>query len=588
MVMAMAESPRYSSSNKNPSFSSGKTAPVGHLQFVSEPLFHELRLELRGKRFLVACVAAADAKAPEPGDRLRGAIDVAVESALAMRGALPPSPCAQDALLPGIHDQLLRARLLGLQGLVLIFYSLSGFANGAGELSPSDAETLNAWLSVAEREPCVLLLPEADREVKLRVAVPLGKLVAPLLQAFEEAEPSPEPPISSDDSQNLSDLINAEAREAPAESDENDESDESDELLENSETQPIVIPEMPGPRPAPQPPILVEMDIHLDVLPLAAEAEAGAEEPKAPPEPPKAPQREAPKALETAQKSSAERILGAAERRAFAMELEAARGPKPMRTILELFMTRYTPLLSAVNQGEGDGFVRSAVDSFRSNFEHSYRESFASMRVTGKRPPMVFDAPELASKIARLNGARAVRLLLVDAMSFDLGERMNALLKERIGSHSICVDQALLWSALPSVTAQQLALLSRGVDGLREDPPAAGDEHEISRGRAVTTIRRERVGSREVLKLDCVEARIRAPGGDFGARMDAMAEELSQIVAKCLESQPPRTLVFVFGDHGFRVPALEGGAGTGAFTQGGASPEEVLVPGYAWLTGSIH
>jgi hypothetical protein len=39
----------------------------------------------------------------------------------------------------------------------------------------------------------------------------------------------------------------------------------------------------------------------------------------------------------------------------------------------------------------------------------------------------------------------------------------------------------------------------------------------------------------------------------------------------------------VFGDHGFRVEGGEGPA-----HQGGARPEEVLVPAYAWLLGQVH
>jgi hypothetical protein len=49
---------------------------------------------------------------------------------------------------------------------------------------------------------------------------------------------------------------------------------------------------------------------------------------------------------------------------------------------------------------------------------------------------------------------------------------------------------------------------------------------------------------------------------------------------------PPKTLVFVFGDHGFVLDPLDGGTTRGR--SGGASPEEVLVPAFAWLVGSVH
>jgi hypothetical protein len=45
-------------------------------------------------------------------------------------------------------------------------------------------------------------------------------------------------------------------------------------------------------------------------------------------------------------------------------------------------------------------------------------------------------------------------------------------------------------------------------------------------------------------------------------------------------------LLVVFGDHGF-VCEPEG-EGSAPATQGGASPEEALVPGFAWLVGGVH
>jgi hypothetical protein len=272
------------------------------------------------------------------------------------------------------------------------------------------------------------------------------------------------------------------------------------------------------------------------------------------------------------------------------MELDGARGPKPARIIDQLFVTRYVPLLASVARGDADGFVRSVVDAWRSSFDHSYRESFATMRVTGKRPPMVFDAPEIAAKIGRLNGARTIRLVLVDAMSFDLGERVMERLKDRVAGSAVCVERSLLWAALPSTTPQQIALLARGAEGLREGAEPSGEESEIVRGRAVSTIRRERVGAREVMRLDCVEARLQnaGPATAYDERLDGIADETAQVLARFIEVQKPRTLLYVFGDHGFRMVQSADGRGTSAAAQGGASPEEVLVPGYAWLAGGVH
>jgi hypothetical protein len=150
----------------------------------------------------------------------------------------------------------------------------------------------------------------------------------------------------------------------------------------------------------------------------------------------------------------------------------------------------------------------------------------------------------------------------------------------------VCVERTLLWAALPTTTPAQIALLARGPDGLRDPPIESDPEPDVVRGRAVSTIRRERVGAREIMKLDVVEARLRGAGPAFDERFDRLAEELSDLVARFFETLSARTLLYVFGDHGFCMPSE--GRSTGPATQGGASPEEVLVPGYAWLVGGMH
>ncbi|MFT3774021.1 MAG: hypothetical protein QM820_52315 [Minicystis sp.] len=337
---------------------------------------------------------------------------------------------------------------------------------------------------------------------------------------------------------------------------------------------PVMEEEEPEPPTTPRPPIVVES------------APARYYET---PEPPRAVEVEPPvRPTEPPPAHVARRVVDAAEWRTHAIELDKARGPKPVAVIERLFSTRYAPLVGAVARGEADVATRGVVDAWRTSFEHSWREAFSALRVTGKRPPMVFDAPDVAARIGRLNGARAVKLLLVDAMRFDLGERVGERLKERLTGRAVCVERMLLWSAIPTTTPTQMALLGRGPDGLRDAEPASEPDTEIVRGRAVSTLRRDRAGNREVMKLDLVEARLRASGPAYDERLDAVADEVAPIVIKFIETLPPRTLLFLFGDHGFRLPASPDGRSTGPATQGGVSPEEVLVPGQAWLVGGVH
>ncbi|HVY44432.1 MAG TPA: hypothetical protein VHB21_01085, partial [Minicystis sp.] len=185
-------------------------------------------------------------------------------------------------------------------------------------------------------------------------------------------------------------------------------------------------------------------------------------------------------------------------------------------------------------------------------------------------------------------GARAVRVLLVDAMRFDLGERVEARLAERLAGRALCVERGVLWAAPPTTTPAQMALLARGPDALKDLEPPSEPEPDVSRGRAVATIRRERVGARELGKLDLVEARLRGHGAAFDARLDRIAEEVADALGRHLDTLPARTLAFVFADHGFRLAPTPDHRGTLAATQGGLSPEEVLVPAQAWLVGGVH
>src|SRR5947208_16450488 len=91
-------------------------------------------------------------------------------------------------------------------------------------------------------------------------------------------------------------------------------------------------------------------------------------------------------------------VLASLDWRGFANELEVARGPKPLTIVERLFMSRYVPLVEAVVRGEADDAARRTADRWAENFAHSYIEGFAALKITGKRPRMVLDAPQLGSQ----------------------------------------------------------------------------------------------------------------------------------------------------------------------------------------------
>jgi hypothetical protein len=599
----------------------------------------ELASDMRSRGYVVASVPRATTSG-----RLRQAVEEAVESALALRGALPPSVNVDADATTSLRDQLARVQTLGAAGIALLLPPLGDAIAEHGQLGPSDSTVLAAWSEAAQTGPVAIVLDDGDRALRILAPVRLEELLAESAptrrgmvsepRLIARPLPPPEPESGALQRVGTEPPVAAPVPASAAASEESAAPEGRTEVrgapigrlkprsalqkLTPASTPPVepVATKQPTPAPAPAtepavgrpalrkstpPPTLAELvkqsrqsTPNLEsVTPTRAQAvEEVLEVERTPvvadtlPPPPPVPSDLAPPPAPPPVLSAVERVLTTAEWRAFAMDLDNARGPKPAGVIDRLFATRYMPLLAATSRGHADAAVKGIIDTFRTSFEHSYIEAFSAIRVTGKRPVMVLDAPEVAAKIGRLNNARAVRLLMVDALRYDLGERVMARLKPRVTGRAVCVDRSLLWSSLPTTTPAQTTLLARGPEGMRDALPEASPEPDIVRGRAITTIRRERYGTREVFKLDLVEARLRAVGPAFDERMNSIADEAAQVVAKFIEGLPPRTLLFVFGDHGFRLPC--DARGTGLATQGGASPEEVLVPGYAWLVGGVH
>jgi hypothetical protein len=271
--------------------------------------------------------------------------------------------------------------------------------------------------------------------------------------------------------------------------------------------------------------------------------------------------------------------------RTWVQELDAARGPKPLAVIERLFVTCYMRLDAAVQRGIADASARETMIAWRDSFAKSYTEAFDALRVRGKRPTMVLDIPDLAQRIGRLHGARRVQLMLVDGLRFDLGMMVQDRLKA--AGDATLTERLLLWSALPTNTTTQVELIGRGPDGLKDKDTPAESPAVVARGRAAHAPRRIRTGRRELFKLDIVEASLREGEGSVRERLVGIADDVSVALTDHFTKQPPRTLVMVFGDHGFRIDDSADNA-VQVVSQGGATPEEVLVPAFAWLTGAPH
>lgn len=567
-----------------------------------------------------------------PGPALRGrlavAIEEAIEDALQRRGACPPGVGAATSLEGSLSDQLYRARLLELRGIALAIPSLAGIANIAGVLDAEDSAVLRWWLDVCTRTPVRLILDESNRALGvygaprplselLEATVPLSgpvdgsRALAPEIgdsvQTMELSEPPPAV-IERDGALAFEQSLEADGppSESPAPAPE-------PRSAEADGPRPVHAPE-----PTREPRDTDGMEALGDITDaiLKSLVDRGAEsdfvkhfdkddpreleppraEPSraAPAVPRPEPRRPEPSPAASKEAPPAPSLVvpplypnAREEWRTWMADLSAARGAKPLAVIERMFVSSYVPLADAVLRGIADSEAEALLARWSQSFARSYEEAFDALRVRTKRPTMVLDAPEIALRIGRLHGARSVQLLLIDAMRFDLGLRVEQRVRALIGQQATLAERLLLWSALPSTTEVQLELIARGHEGLAEPTRGQSFEVPVARGRGAATLRRVKTGHRELLKLDLIEARLAEPGPAEGERLDALADETARIVADYLARQPPRTLVVAFGDHGFLLDRLDGSS-TRAARQGGASPEEVLVPAFAWLVGGVH
>lgn len=532
-------------------------------------------------------VVAVPAPSPAARGRLALVIESAVEEALDRRGAAPPGVGASSDLDASLSDQLYRARHVGAVGLELRFESLQGIANLAGALDAEDSAVLRWWLSAASERPVRLLLDASDRYLSIYdEPVSLRRLVGPppddlTPEPADARVVSPQPEVrASAQAMELSEQPPVVTR-----ADRVEPTDEAHDAAALAKAMAALFDEHVD---SDRVPPVVEIDLAPFVdstAPTTAAPEPGASPSVQSMEPPLQPPETA--AMEPAPESSALEA-GPTEPQCeqWMSELEATRGPKPLAVIERLFVSSYVPLCDAIARGVTDGRAESVAQVWAKSFEKSYSEAFDALRVRGKRPTMVLDVPDIALRVARLHGARSVQLLLVDGMRFDLGLRVNELLKRQLGQRAALTERLLLWSALPTRTEVQLALLGKGPAGLKDSPRESDSEIPVARGRAASTPRRIRAGQREVLKLDLVEAAMSVPGGPLRERLDAVAGETAEALAEHFSKQAPRTLVMVFSDHGALIEPM--GGGTTAGRHGGASPEEVLVPAFAWLVGNVH
>ena len=112
----------------------------------------------------------------------------------------------------------------------------------------------------------------------------------------------------------------------------------------------------------------------------------------------------------------AERLLHIATNRTYSLDLDAARGPKPVALVEKLYVQRYVPLVGAIARGESDDAVREIVSEWRKSFAESYENAYAGMRATGRMaatgstraPPMAIRSACATSRCASARSSTAL------------------------------------------------------------------------------------------------------------------------------------------------------------------------------------
>lgn len=562
-----------------------------------------------------------------PAAWVRGAlaehIDELIERELASRGAPSPylsawSTMPDDDAEARVSEQLFRARSVGASGMAIAIGSLAGI--GTPAICPEDSDAIAFWAKAARRCGVTVMIDAVDAARGAYKAITIAELVDADAHAVAVADA-----IADADADAYADADAGAYSDADANADA-----DADVLRPPMNSDPAELADAYAHARA-------EEEAQLDLLALAVahgpdthvDAPVASQDPPQAVRPPggtwndvqAAPAEAAATALADLEDAIQEEIeeaieqmeeplvssaiaheeIEAAHRRAtvgipvatasdewrhWALALGAAKGPQPLAAFERLFTESYMPLANAIACGLDDPRALRAHDEFRRGFERSYTDAFATFGATGRRPRLVMDAYDVASKQARLHNARTSHVLVVDAMRWDMGCIVRDILGERAAGAASLTTESLLWSALPTTTYRQLETLARGMDALRAPAPDEGTES--LRGRPAETVRRMRVGSRELYKLDVVPSMLGAlesgrggPDHLVGA-LEEIADTIAEAIQRHIQTLLPRTLLLVVGDHGFTVDRR------GRIAHGGASPEEVLVPCLAYLVGDLH
>jgi len=543
---------------------------------------------------------------PEHRAKLLSFVLSAIETQLERLGAAPSGCSPTEALETILGDQLYRTRLLGAGGLALRFAALDGVADASGELSAEDSQALRRMFALAEHQPLQVFLPEpcaglcvTGAPQRLSDWLPAGSRTGRVasieyeietVRETEPVEPLQDAGLSNLEPPLLHAFLTSDATPSP-----------HPESAESSPLAPLDTAPDGGGQAEGEPPGLEPHAVELSpiepapVVELSSAAELSSAEALSPvgeapcPEPtaerpsvaPSPPERPAAAAVSPKLELEVEVVDEQEQRRyaAWAAQLQSMHGPKAHASVERAFVTAYLPLAREVAAGKAPREIRATVDTWAEGFAQSYAAAFKTMSSHARRPNMVRDVFDLGLRWLNQHHARHCQLLLVDAMRFDLGQRVNEAIERKLAGQAVCREQALLWAALPSNSEAQRI----GDGAAARAARAAKNKTSAEPAVEATGVQTLRLGSRELFRVDLLANDLAKPGELEANRLERLAALLSDAIVPWMKTQPPDTLVLVFGDHGFYWQAGE--QGTSPAQRGGALPEQVLVPASAWMLG---
>jgi hypothetical protein len=261
---------------------------------------------------------------------------------------------------------------------------------------------------------------------------------------------------------------------------------------------------------------------------------------------------------------------------AWAAQLQGMSGPKAHGSVEKAFITAYLPLCREIAAGAAPDEARAAAERWAEGFAQSYASAYRMLHTRTRRPLMVRDVVDLGFRWMGQHPARQCQLLLVSAMRFDLGQRLNEEIERRFRGGATCTEQSILWTALPSNAEAQQLVSAEALFGRRiETAPRVVPAYDAAQIQPFV------VGNRELSRLSLVLDDLPRAGEAEGARLERLAVRLADSIVPWMQRQPPETLIVLFGDHGFHWESTP--SATSAAQRGGALPEQVLVPASAWL-----